>query len=188
MISPLADRDRHDARALAMGAALRSFRARRGWSVEAAAIQAGMSHMAWRRIEDSHTVRAATLVKVETLLDLPFGSLRRALGDDTAMVDVLIALDVGLAPDGRSPAELVDGFARQMFDQRDVKPAVRARLASAVEPAAAPVQDDLSLALRLIERLARRPQTPAVVSASQALLVVVPELVPSGRAPAGDDG
>jgi hypothetical protein len=81
--------ERRQIRQLALGGALQLIRGRRAWSVNDAAQHAGLAPMTWRRIEDGLSVRAASHTAVDRLLDLPFGTTRRALNDDLMMVDIV---------------------------------------------------------------------------------------------------
>jgi hypothetical protein len=105
--------ERRQIRQLALGGALQLIRGRRAWSVNDAAQHAGLAPMTWRRIEDGLTVRAASHTAVDRLLELPFGTVRRALNDDLMMVDIvkLTGTDVRhVATD--NAAEFLADFAR----------------------------------------------------------------------------
>lgn len=147
--------------------------------------------MTLRRVEDGHSVRAATYTALEGMLGLPFGRIRTALGDDERMVELLDRLGIGFAPTAAHPAEQVASFAMAVLDQESVKPATRARLSTlgirdalrgnegavSGDLRPAPADSDFRLATGLVERIARRPHSPKLDAAVDALLDALPELV-----------
>jgi len=80
---------RRAARQLALGGVLQYLRAKNVWSVNDAASHAGIAPMTWRRLEDGLDVRQRTHVAIDKLLHAPFGTVKRALGDDWLMYHFL---------------------------------------------------------------------------------------------------
>lgn len=183
-------------RAFALGGVLQILRASKGWSVEQAAVHAGLGHMTWRRMEDGFTVRNKTYAAVDELFDLPFGTVKRALADDMLMLDLIERVGVEVPAD-RSPAVVADFiqlFAHQTLTNTS-RQAVKARASAvlpplkpptrprAVEPARevvarAPLPaSDVEVAANLLDRLSRRHLTPRLEAAMRALLDAMPDLI-----------
>lgn len=105
---------RRHARRLALGGALQLIRTRNGWSVNDAAEAAKIAPMTWRRMEDGLDVRERSHAALDVLLDLPFGTVKRALADDLLMVEIvkMAGVDVRhVASD--NAAEFLATFAEQ---------------------------------------------------------------------------
>lgn len=196
------DQQRGQMRALALGGVLQTLRAGKGWSVEQAAVHAGLGHMTWRRMEDGFNVRAKTYAAVDTLFDLPFGTVRRALNDDLLMVQLIagVGVDTGEVTTASAPA-FVDTFARQTLS-RAARQTVKARaegvardvgrvrrLASTEDTAAVTTSgasgltvagrplSDVEAVANVLDRLTRRAMTPRLERAVRALLDAMPDLI-----------
>lgn len=165
-------------RALALGGVLQLLRDRHGWSVEAAAHRAGVGHMTWRRAEDGFRVRRATYSKLDRLLELPIGTIGRALNDDRLMVE-LAGLVVEVTGD-LDPAAFVATFAQQTLSG---SPQQTRKMAAAGEPTG---ERPLVVAVgELATRLAALPERDAATDAAlDALLRLMPTLGAT-REPAG---
>lgn len=203
MYAAATDQQRGTMRALALGGVLQTLRTARGWSVEQAAVHAGLGHMTWRRMEDGFNVRAKTYAAVDTLFELPFGTVKRALNDDLLMVQLIGRVGVDTSEVSTSSApRFVDTFARQTLS-KTAREAVRARampgrassrgaVPDRPEPLPPPLPgnvaalSDIETAAQLLDRLTRRRMTPAMDTAVRALLDVMPELI-ARDAPAGDE-
>lgn len=197
------DQGRQLTRALALGGVLQTLRAREGWSVEQAAVHAGIGHMTWRRVEDGYTVRTKTYAALDRLLGLPFGTTRRATGDDRVLVELMGHVGVDVSNVAPATAEaFVEQFAQGMLSQH-ARSTVAARASIATEPVrvgrrgrhavgatayaiptlpgppiAAPVQSDLEVIAAAMDRLARSGGARAQ-RAVAAIVDAMPELVQS---------
>lgn len=188
-------------RRLALGGVLQIKRATEGWSVEKAAANAGVGHMTWRRVEDGYGVRNKTYAAVDQLLELPIGTVKRALGDDLLMV--ALARDIAGADTSdvtsASAADWVERFAKSTLSNA-AKATYDARTSVALHPVrstahaqAAQLQlsgggslsvgrsqhrrSDVVVAAELLDRLSQRQLTPAMETAMRALLDAMPDLL-----------
>lgn len=167
----------------ALGGAVQTLRARQGWKVADAAVAAHIAPMTYRRIEDGMTVREKSYLAVDVLFDVAPGTVKRALRDDTLMVEIVgrAGVDVRHVTPDRA-ARFLDSFARQTTTGETPQPAVTPdmaealRLASQHVPAATPT--NLALAHRLVEQLldTTRP-TPATKALLKAALEAMPDLI-----------
>ncbi|MDN5929506.1 MAG: hypothetical protein L0I24_00310 [Pseudonocardia sp.] len=192
---------RRAVRRLALGGALQLIRTRNGWSVNDAADAAKIAPMTWRRMEDGLDVRERSHAALDLVLDLPFGSVKRALADDLLMVEFvkMAGVDVRhVALD--NAAEFLALFAEQTRtgsprQERSVDPvaqvwAQRARPASEIRdeqllaaldqfaqhvPRVQPTP--MQLATNLVETLSALNLTPAIDDAVQAVLRAMPDLI-----------
>lgn len=184
-------------RRLALGGALQLIRQRNDWNVNEAATRAGLAPMTYRRAEDGLAIRERSLTALDHLLDMPVGTVKRALADDLLMVDVvkLAGVDVRhVAAD--NAGEFLDEFAEQTRTNsprqgREVLPrVVAARPWPAVDeatnralaafahhvPATQPT--DLEVVNRLLEQLARSSvQTEPIRELLRAAHRAVPDLI-----------
>lgn len=179
-----------------LGGILQVLRARRAWSVNDAASAAGIAPMTWRRVEEGLDVRQRTITALDGLLGQPFGTVRRALDDDLAMVQLVRLTDVETeGVDTSAPSDFLDVLAERFRSgTAPVAPArslyVRALVGA---PARGPHQSailtspassgmmapmsDLTYAAQLVDRITRRTLTPALENAVAALLAAMPDLV-----------
>lgn len=190
-------------RRLALGGVLQLLRVRRGWKVNEAASRASIAPMTWRRLEDGMPVRQRSHAALDQLLDLPFGSIKRALNDNLLMVDIvkLVGVDTRhVAAD--SAADFLREFGEQTRTDspRQVRAAGQVRMQMPpVAPTPWPVVDeatrlalqalsthvptmkptDLELVNRVVEQLTRSVvrQSPAVQELIQAAARAVPDLI-----------
>lgn len=187
-------------RRLALGGVLQLIRARNKWKVADAASHASIASMTWRRVEDGMPVRERSHAALDRLLDLPFGSVKRALNDDLLMVDIVRLAGVDarhVAAD--NAADFLARFADQMRtgsprqERTAAPPAAPTRPASewpAIDeatrlalqafsmhvPTVKPT--DLELVNRVVEQLTRSTvQSPAVRELIQAAARAVPDLI-----------
>lgn len=183
-------------RQLALGGALQMIRAKNVWSVSDAASKASIAPMTWRRMEDGLDVRQRTHVAIDRLLELPFGSVKRALADDFLMVQVLGATGVETSYVSEATApQFLASFAdrtravnsrpvREPFwitrltsnpqqSNSDLEKALAA-LAHHVPPVA---PSNLELATQLVERLTALQPTAAIDDAVHAILKAMPDLI-----------
>lgn len=186
-------------RRLALGGVLQLIRARNKWKVADAASRASIASMTWRRVEDGMPVRERSHAALDRVLDLPFGSVKRALNDDLLMVDIVRLAGVDtrhVAMD--NAAEFLRRFAEQMRtgsprQERTALPAAPTRPTSewpAIDeatrlalqafsmhvPTVKPT--DLELVNRVVEQLTRSTvQSPAVRELIQAAARAVPDLI-----------
>jgi transcriptional regulator with XRE-family HTH domain len=164
---------RRGMRRLALGGVLQLLRDARGWSVEAAAREVRMGHMTWRRVEDGFAVRRRTYATLDGLLEVPLGTVQRALNDDPMMLQlaarVVDPLEVASTSD---PAVWVETFAQQTLSGSPRQAAAFA------PPPAAPAPAPLVTAVGdLVTRLAADPRrSSATERALRALLDLMPEL------------
>lgn len=186
-------------RAFALGGVLQILRASKGWSVEQAAVHAGLGHMTWRRMEDGFSVRAKTYAAVDQLFELPFGTVKRALNDDLLMVQLIARVGVETKDVTTATApDFVERFAKQTLS-KTAKSTVQARAGFAGSPTRRPVEapvaarpaavSDLELAAQLLDRVTRRELTPRLETAVRALLDAMPDLIAHNAAehpPAAD--
>lgn len=195
------DRQRGAMRAFALGGVLQLLRASRGWSVEQAAVHAGLGHMTWRRMEDGFTVRNKTYAAVDSLFELPFGTTKRALADDLLMVQLIARVGIDTVEVTTSTAApFVERFARQTLSKAG-KQTVQARagvalgsghssdverqraIRQAVERNMPPIQpprlpvSDLEAVASVLDRITRRHLTPRLDKAVRALLDAMPDLI-----------
>lgn len=160
----------------ALGGALRLLRTHRTWSVKQAADAAAIAPMTWRRLEEGLEVRERTHVALDALLALPPGGVRRALGDDVLMVDLVGGLGVVVTEDVEP--EAAGTFLAAMVD----------RLATGSPPVRPSVRvegmTELELATQLVQRLrAGPPLTETTEALIRATLQAMPDLF--GRDQAG---
>lgn len=164
-------------RKLALGGALQIVRARNVWSVNDAASAAQIAPMTWRRMEDGLDVRQRTHVAVDKLLDLPFGTVKRALNDDALMVQLVTVCGADAREAADDPAAFLEAFAEQTRtgSPRQVREGdLLGRWTQGV-PAGKPT--NLELATQLVQRLAALPSTTAIDDAVQAILKAMPDLI-----------
>lgn len=76
-----------------LGMAVRDARSRRGLSIEAAAKDAGISPVTWRRVERGQGVYEPTMRKVESYFGVPDGSITTAFSSTEAMTAFAARLD-----------------------------------------------------------------------------------------------
>lgn len=190
--------ERRAVRRHVLGGILQVIRARRAWSVNDGASHAGIAPMTWRRVEEGLDVRQRTLTALDGLLGQPFGTVRRALDDDLAMVQLVRFADIdtegvdvadpagflaALAErfrSGTAPAVLASDVTAHSRPRdraierhsRAVSPETLASLAGIVPP-----MSDLTRAAELVERITRRTLTPALENAVAAILAAMPDLV-----------
>lgn len=198
---------RRAVRRLALGGILQQIRARNVWSVNDAASHASIAPMTWRRMEDGLDVRQRTHVAVDRLLDLPFGTVKRALSDDRAMVELVMAHG-GAVIDARNAhdaAGLLDEFAERTLtgSPRQAREGsltqkwtlgpqattqhIEQALAALSQHTPANHPTNLELATQLVERLAALPPTTAIDSAVHAILKAMPDLIARTCADAEQD-
>src|SRR5690606_3323557 len=82
------DKEERARRIYALAALLQVVRAQHGWSVEEAAVHAGIGHMTWRRAEQGVASRLRTYSKLDNLLGLPPGTVNRATRSDELFVEL----------------------------------------------------------------------------------------------------
>lgn len=187
-------------RRLAVGGVLQIKRAAEGWSVEQAAVHAGIGHMTWRRIEDGYAVRNKTYASVDQLLGLSIGAVKRALGDDllvAALARDVAGEDISEVTPQTAP-DWVERFAKSTLSTA-AKATIGARTSVALHPARAtaaapavnlsgmgsltvggqprPESPDVVLAAELLDRFTRRTLTPSMERAMRALLDAMPDLL-----------
>lgn len=190
-----AQRDRRN-RIYCLAALLAAYRAERAWSVEQAALHAGIGHMTWRRAESGVESRSKTYAAMDGLFGLPPGTVKAATNDDQLMVDLARALGVHV-PEQYDPTTWVRSYARGAA--APMPPWVESSLgglsASARGTTAAPHPDtlrslaelahhvpanpptDLQLATALVERLDARGDDPDIQAAVTAILKAMPALI-----------
>ena len=147
-----------------------------------------MGHMTWRRLEDGYGSRTQSYAKVDHLLGLSPGTVKRALGDDLLMLALMrdaAGVDTADATAGTA-SSFVERFAHQTLSET-AKQTVPARLAPPSSGSSAALASDLVAAAALIDRLGRRPPTPAVERARAALFAALPELDQRHDAPSATD-
>lgn len=188
--------ERRVVRRLALGGALQLIRTRHRWNVAAAAAAAGLAPMTWRRVEDGLAVRERTHAVLDGLLELPFGSVKRALADDLRMVEIVTLAGVDtrhVAAD--NAGEFLAAFAEQTRtgSPRQARalshaaaperpwPAVDADTRRALEALSQHVPlvrpTDLEVVQRMIDQLTRAPVTPAIHDLLGAALKALPDLI-----------
>lgn len=193
-------------RRLALGGALQIHRTAKGWSVEQAAVHAGLGHMTFRRLQDGYGVRNRTYGAIDALLELQPGTVKRALGDDLVMATLIrdiAGVDTKDVTTGNAAA-FVERFAKATLSDT-AKSTVGARTTVALHPAPSQVPEvhgywrsttsdrpqqpvsDLEATAALIDRLTARHLTPNLDAAVRALLAAMPDLI-RRQAEDGDDG
>jgi len=158
--------------AIALGGILQTIRAQRGQSVENMAVaDLHIGHMTLRRLEAGHPVRQKTYAAVDTLLDVPVGTVKRALNDDLAMVELIAKAGVDTsAVTPATAAAFVRTFAAQTSGTHNA--------AGANPHTHRPAPgSDLQAVANVLNRLAQRPPTPRITAAVMALLDVMPDLL-----------
>lgn len=88
------ERDTRTRRVYALAGLLQTVRAQHGWSVETAAVHAGIGHMTWRRAEQGVPGRIKTYAALDRLFDLPPGTVNRATRNDEMLVELAQHLGV----------------------------------------------------------------------------------------------
>lgn len=105
---------RQAVRRLVLGGILQVVRTRNAWSVNDAASAASIAPMTWRRVEEGLDVRKRTLTALDELLKQPFGTVRRALDDDLAMVALTQLADVDISEvSPTTAADFLDALAER---------------------------------------------------------------------------
>lgn len=182
-------------RKVALGGALEIVRARNVWSVNDAASAAQIAPMTWRRMEDGLDVRQRTHVAVDKLLDLPFGTVKRALNDDALMVQLVTVCGADTRDAADDPTAFLEAFAEQTrtgsprqaregnlsarwtLGPRQTQRQVEQALAALAEHVPAGKPTNLELATQLVERLTSLPPTTAIDDAVHAILKAMPDLI-----------
>lgn len=179
------DDGRRIVRAHALGGILQQIRSQNGWSVEQAAVHVGLGHMTWRRAEDGFDVRRKTYTAIDGLLEVPLGTVQRAMNDDQLMAELIERTGVHVG--GSTPTETVDRFAAQTKTNSPRQ--VRARAAATptyhfpMPQLTLPniptptVPTNIEVASQLVERMTRLRPTRAIEEAVQAVLKAMPDLV-----------
>lgn len=187
-----ASNQRRGHRVYALAGLLQVIRAQRGWSVEQAAVQAGIGHMTWRRAEHGIASRMKTYTAIDGLLELPAGTVNRATRSDDLMVDLARHVGVDVSDvDHLGAAAWVEKYAEQSASDTPAGRVVghrEAPLAAANPdlptalamlahhtPASAPT--DLQAASELIERMRVHADHPEVAEAIQAVLRAIPAMI-----------
>jgi hypothetical protein len=154
-------------RAAALGGILQIVRARRGWKILTAATETGIAPMTWRRLESGLPVRERSLAALDPLLDCSPGMVKRTLGDDALMLQLIAwaGVDTSDVPP-EAAAEFVATFAAQSLSGTSP-------LAHHPRPGS-----DIEAAANVLNRLTLRPSTPRIAAAVRALLDVMPDLLP----------
>lgn len=185
-VSPPDEDTRPELRARALGGVLAILRARNGWSVEAAAAHAGLSHMTVRRLEEGRPVRSKSLAAVDRLLERTVGTVHRALNDDDLMVDLVRAVAGVVDDEHVGPAAFLARFAEQTGPQHravrtdwpEVEDATRRALALASMHVPSVRPTDLEVVNRMIERLAPAASTTeSIRDLVQAAARAIPDLI-----------
>lgn len=197
---------RRTVRMLALGGALQLVRVRNGLNVNEAAAHANLAPMTLRRIEDGLPVREKSHAALDKFLDLAVGTVKRALADDMAMIELLRLTGV----DTRhvhvdNAAEFLAAFADQLRtdsprQQRVLGPVRSGPVRSGLPghgPVSAwpPVDDatrqalyalsqhvpaqptDLQLVQSMLDQLTRTAPTPAIKDLIEAALRAMPDLI-----------
>lgn len=186
-VTPQTEDEGPELRARALGGVLSVLRDRRGWSVEAAAAHAKLSHMTWRRLEEGRPVRGKSLAAVDQILERPIGTVRRALNDNLLMVDLvrLVGVEAAGVGKGTAPAFL-RRFAEQAGPQRpqvatrwpEVTPAANRALAIAAHHVPEVQPTDLQVVNRMIEQLtAAASTTESIRELVRAAARAIPDLI-----------
>lgn len=194
--------DHRAVRRLALGGALQLVRTRNGWNVTQAASHAGLAPMTVRRVEDGLPVRERSYAALDRLLDLSFGTVKRALADDMLMVEVVKLAGVDtrrVAAD--NAAEFLAEFGEQtrtdsprqnrvlghQWSDRSaarrpgpwpaVDDATRRALAEMSQHVPPNRPTDLQLVQQMVDQLTRQPVTPAIDELVQVALKAMPDLI-----------
>jgi transcriptional regulator with XRE-family HTH domain len=99
-------------RRLSVGTCLRIWRARRDLSIETVAERAGISHVTYRRVEAGRSVRDSTYTALEDFLELPPGTIIRALVADDAVMELSRALGSSLPTEELPLRQLINYLRR----------------------------------------------------------------------------
>jgi transcriptional regulator with XRE-family HTH domain len=164
-----------------LGGVVKVWRTRKGWSVNDSAAASGMAPMTWRRVEQGMTVRRHAETQIDKLLGQPFGTIRRALDDDPAMVSLSgIAVDAGVVDD---PAAYLDELAER-FRSGTVPNGITAAtrppsrpIVPAVPVVSAANTADVVLASELVAHMVRGPLTEAMTNAIASVLAALPDML-----------
>lgn len=179
-------------RAYALAGLLQVVRSRQGWSVEQAAVHAGIGHMTWRRAEQGVPSRLKTYAAMDRLFELPAGTVHRATQNDDRLVELAEHLEVDTT-DARNMgssawvAKFAEGTAAvtpagRMVHLPTARQAPRnPELLDALEALAQHrppvVPTDLQAAIDLIGRMAKHEPTPDIRAAIDAVLRAVPDMI-----------
>lgn len=176
-------------RRLALGGGLQYLRAEKHWKVADAASHADVAPMTWRRLEHGLQVRDGSYAKVDELLSLRPGSVKSALADDNAMLDLLRRIGVQIPRQAsRDAAAVLEEFARATVANTPrlerVAPAVapdtmRALAAAASHvPAIQPtVLQQVTRMLEQLDQATAELRTPAVQELIEAAAKAIPDLM-----------
>ncbi|MGH2618600.1 MAG: helix-turn-helix domain-containing protein, partial [Thermomicrobiales bacterium] len=90
-------------RVQALAAIVKIVRTKEGKSIEAAAKEAGVGHMTWRRLEEGNTVRAQTYAALDRAYSLPPGTALRAVNTDEGIVNLATHFAIGIVEASEYP-------------------------------------------------------------------------------------
>lgn len=178
-------------RAYALSGMLQVVRARHGWSVEQAAIRAGVGHMTWRRAEQGVPSRLKTYATMDRLFELPAGTINRAVRNDELLVelagrigvDVTDARNMGATAWVAKYAEVAAATtpAGRMVHlpprRAPQNPDLLGSLGFLAQHLPATVPTDLQAATDLVDRMAKHDATPEIRAAIDAVLRAIPDLI-----------